>query len=165
MSGFLPTAPTQVKQPLRKDLLEEPCAPPDRREHSQQGSEPPRAKRRQSSPVQRKALLARSLVRLQYGRALALPRAQIWQGSPLKAVRPGASLAQICLAFRLPPQERAGSRSLGDATGAFLASAPILPCLCTYVPVLLKEGLGAGGLHTAKGSSSENSVRGKDGQL
>ena len=29
------------------------------------------------------------------------------------------------------------------------------------VPVLLKESLGAGGLHTAKGSSSENSVRGK----
>ena len=26
-SGFLPTAPTQGKQPLRQDLLEEPCAP------------------------------------------------------------------------------------------------------------------------------------------
>ena len=28
-------------------------------------------------------------------------------------------------------QEGAGSRSLGVATGTFLASAPILPCLCT----------------------------------
>ena len=27
VSGFLPTAPTQGKQPLRQDLLEEPCAP------------------------------------------------------------------------------------------------------------------------------------------
>ena len=29
MSGFLPTAPTQGKQPLREDLMEEPCAPMD----------------------------------------------------------------------------------------------------------------------------------------
>ena len=50
---------------------------------------------------------------------------------------------------------------LGDATGSFLALAPLLPCLCTYDPVLLKEGLGDGGLHTTKGSSSESSVRGK----
>ena len=34
--------------------------PPDRRVHSQQGSEPPRGKRRQPSPVKLKALLARS---------------------------------------------------------------------------------------------------------
>ena len=50
---------------------------------------------------------------------------------------------------------------LGDATGAFLASAVLLPCLCTYVPSVLEEGSGAGGLHTAKGSRSESSVRGK----
>ncbi len=50
---------------------------------------------------------------------------------------------------------------LGNATGAFLASALPLPCLCTKVPSVLEEGLGAGGLHTAKGSSSESSVRGK----
>ena len=54
---------------------------------------------------------------------------------------------------------------LGNATGAFLASALPLPCLCTLVPSVLEEGLGAGGLHTAKGSSRENSVRGKEGQL
>ena len=53
---------------------------------------------------------------------------------------------------------------LGNATGAFLASALPLPCLCTLVPSVLEEGLGAGGLHTAKGSSSESSVRGKLGQ-
>ena len=68
---------------------------------------------------------------LQYGRALALLRAPIWQSSWREAALPGASLAQSCLAFRLPLQEGAGSRSLGVATGAFLASAPILPCLCT----------------------------------
>ena len=30
-----------------------------------------------------------------------------------------------------PAQEGAGCPRLGDATGAFLASAPLLPCLCT----------------------------------
>ena len=70
----------------------------------------------------------------------------------------------MCLAFRLPPQEGAGTRSLGDATGTILASAPILPCLCTYDPVLLKEGLGDGGLHTTKGSRSESSVGGIERQ-
>ena len=70
-------------------------------------------------------------MRLQYGRALALLRAPIWQSSWREAALPGASLAQTCLDFRLPPREGAGSRSLGDATGVFLASAPILPCLCT----------------------------------
>ena len=50
---------------------------------------------------------------------------------------------------------------LGDATGAFLASALLLPCLCTCVPSILEEGLGAVGLHTAKGSCSESSVRRK----
>ena len=32
---------------------------------------------------------------------------------------------------RLPSQEGAGCARLGDATGAFLTSAPLLPCLCT----------------------------------
>ena len=70
-------------------------------------------------------------MRLQYGRALALLRAPIWQSSRREAARLGASLAQTCLAFRLPPEEGAGCASLRDATGAFLTSAPLLPCLCT----------------------------------
>ena len=70
-------------------------------------------------------------MRLQYGRALALLRAPIWQSSWREAALPVASAAQSCLAFRVPLQKGAGSRSLGIATGAFLASAPILPCLCT----------------------------------
>ena len=106
-------------------------SPPDRRMQSQQGSEPPRGKTRQPIPVKLKALLARSQVRLQYGRALALLRGPIWQRSWLGAVLPWASLAQTCLAFMLPPQEGAGCVRLGDATGAFLATAMLLPCLCT----------------------------------
>ena len=106
-------------------------SPPDRRMQSQQGSEPPRGKTRQPIPVKLKALLARSQVRLQYGRALALLRAPIWQRFWREAARPGARLAQTCLAFRLPPQEGARCVRLGDATGAFLASAMLLPCLCT----------------------------------
>ena len=128
---------------------------------SQQGSEPPRGKRRQPSPVKLKALLARSQVRLQFGRALALLRAPIWQSSRREAALPWASLAQTCLAFRLPLQEGAGCVRLGDATGAFLASAMLLPCLCTSLPSVLEEGSGAAGLHTDKGSISESSVRGK----
>ena len=34
-------------------------------------------------------------------------RAPIWQSSWREAALPGASLAQTCLAFRLPPQEGA----------------------------------------------------------
>ena len=51
---------------------------------------------------------------LQYGRALALLTAPIWQSSWREAAVPGASLAQTYLAFRLPLQEGAGSRSLGN---------------------------------------------------
>ena len=82
-------------------------SPPDRRMQSQQGSEPPRGKTRQPIPVKLKALLARSQVRLQYGRALALLRAPIWLSSQREAALLGARLAQTCLAFRLPPQEGA----------------------------------------------------------
>ena len=39
------------------------------------------------------------------------------------------------------------------------SSTPALPL--HIGPSVLEEGLGAGGLHTAKGSSSESSVRGK----
>ena len=105
--------------------------PPDRRVHSQQGSEAPRGKRRQHSSVKLKALLARVYVSLQYSRALGLLRSPIWQSSCREAALPWARLAQTCLAFRHPPQEGAGCSRLGDATGAFLASAPLLPCLCT----------------------------------
>ena len=40
-------------------------------------------------------------------------------------------LAHTCLTARLPSQEGAGCARLGDASGAFLTSAPLLPCLCT----------------------------------
>ena len=46
--------------------------------------------------------------------------------SILKEISPEYSLEGLMLL-----QEGAGSRSLGVATGAFLASAQILPCLCT----------------------------------
>ena len=118
-------------RPSGKTCWRSPEPPPDRRVHSQQGSEPPRGKRRQPSPDKLKALLARSQVRLQYGRALALLRGPIWQGSWCVAALMCASLAQTCPAFRLPPLDEAGSSSLGDATRAFLSSPLLLPFLCT----------------------------------
>ena len=87
-----------------------------------------------------------------------------WQNSRREAALPWARLAQTYLDFRLPPQEGAGCVRLGDATGAFLASALPLPCLCTQVPSVLEEGSGAGGLHTTKGSRSESSVGGIERQ-
>ena len=65
------TAPTQVGHHFSLLLISDPSplwwnvyqklpGDPDRREHSQQCSEPPREKRRQPSPVKWKALLARS---------------------------------------------------------------------------------------------------------
>ena len=107
------------------------------------------------------ALLGWAPVRLQYGRAPALLRGPIWHSCWHEDALLWASLAQTCLADRLPAQEGAGCTRLGDAAGAFLASPPLLPCLCTLAPGVLGEGLGAGGLHTAKGSSSESSVRRK----
>ena len=70
-------------------------------------------------------------MRLQYGRALALLRGPIWQSFWREAALPWASLTQTYLAFRLPPQEGADCARLGATTGAFLASALLLPCLCT----------------------------------
>ncbi|MES8409077.1 hypothetical protein U6S10_12350, partial [Cutibacterium acnes] len=63
--------------------------------------------------------------------APALLRGPIWQSCWREAALPWASLAQTCLTARLPSQEGAGCARLGDATGAFLTSAPLLPCLCT----------------------------------
>ena len=106
-------------------------APPGSLVHSTSGREPPPGKRRQPRRVLLQALLGWSRVRLQYGRAPAPLRALIWQSSLREAALPGASLAQTCLASRLPAQEGAVCTRLGDATGTFLASALLLPCLCT----------------------------------
>ena len=84
-----------------------------------------------AQPRLAQALVGWSRVRLQDGRAPALLRGPMWQSCWREASLPWASLAQTCLAARLPAQEAAGCARLGDATGAFLASAPLLPCLCT----------------------------------
>ena len=76
-------------------------------------------------------LLGWSRVRLQDGRAPALLRGPIWQSCWREAALPWASLAQTCLAARLPAQEGAGCERLGVSTGAFLTSAPLPPRLCT----------------------------------
>ncbi|XP_060264722.1 basic proline-rich protein-like, partial [Ovis aries] len=47
----------------------------------------------------------------------------------------------------------AGCARLGDAPGAFLPSAPLLPCLCPSAPGVLGAGFGAGGLPPAPGSA------------
>ena len=114
-----------------------------------------------AQPRLAQALLGWSRVRLQDGRAPALLRGSIWQSCWHEAALPWVSLATTCLAARFPALDLAGFARLGNATGAFLASAPLLPCLYTKAPGVLTEGLGAGGLHTVKGNDSESSVRGK----
>ena len=54
-----------------------------------------------------------------------------------------ASLAQRFPASSVLAREGAGCGSVGDVPGAWLASAPLFPSLCTYDPCLLAEGLGA----------------------
>ena len=70
-------------------------------------------------------------MRLEYGRALALLRGPIWQGSWRVAALLWASLAQTCPAFTLPPLDGAGNSNQGYATGPFLSSPLLLPFLCT----------------------------------
>ncbi|OEL78399.1 hypothetical protein BHF14_23890 [Escherichia coli] len=84
-----------------------------------------------AQPRLAQALLGLSRVRLQDGRAPALLRGPIGQSCWCEAALPWASLAQTCLAARIPAQEGASCVRLGDGTGALLASAPLLPCLCT----------------------------------
>ena len=57
--------------------------------------------------------------------------------------------------------EGEGCGSVGDLSGACLASAPLLPSLWTLEPGLLGEGLRPGGFQTAKTSRKESSVWGK----
>ena len=53
---------------------------------------------------------------------------------------------------------------LGNATGAFLASALPRPCLCTKVPSVLEEGLGAGGLQLPRAPAVKALSEGSEGQ-
>ena len=99
--------------------------------HSMRGRETPRGKTRHPSCVGLQRLLEKSHLCHQNGRAISLLRGPIWQ-SPRRAIAlTWASLAQTCLAAMVIAQEGAGCARLGDATGTFLASAPLLPCLCT----------------------------------
>ena len=63
------------------------------------------------------------------GKLLEQENTPISQSSCREDALPWARLAQTCLAFRHPTQEGAGCARLGVATGAFLASAPLLPRL------------------------------------
>ncbi|XP_060264733.1 uncharacterized protein LOC132659108 [Ovis aries] len=81
-----------------------------------------------AQPRLAQALLGLSRVRLQDGRAPALLRGPIWQSCWCEAALPWASLAQTCLAARLPAQEGAGceaGRRHWRLPG--LSSAPALP--------------------------------------
>jgi len=131
VSGLPPTAPAQGKQPLILDQNEGQGAGAWKPSEQHAGIELPRGKTKQPSRLRLQALLRWSRVRLQDGRAPALLRGPIWQSSWREATLPWANPAQTCLAARLPTQEGAAFAKLGDATGAFLASAPLLHCLCT----------------------------------
>ena len=105
------------------------------------GNEPPHGKMRQPNRVCLQALVGKAPVRLQNGRAPALLRSPIWQSPGREAALPWASIAETCLASGVTAQERAGCTRLGDATGAFLASARLLPCLSTLGPRATLGGL------------------------
>ena len=129
--GLPPTAPAQGKQPLSQDLQEAQSAPAWKPSEQQAGRRASSREEEAAQPRAAQALFGWSRVRLQDGRAPALLRGPIWQSSWREATLPWANLAQTCLAARLPTQEGAAFAKLGDATGAFLASAPLLYCLCT----------------------------------
>ena len=159
--GLPPTAPAQGKQPLSQDLQEAQSALTWKPSEQLAGRRASSREEEAAQPRLAQALLGWSRVRLQDGRAPALLRGPIWQSCWREAALPWVSLATTCLAARFPALDLAGFARLGNATGAFLASAPLLPCLYTKAPGVLTEGLGAGGLHTVKGNDSESSVRGK----
>ena len=123
--------PAQGKQPLSQDLQEAQSAPTWKPSERLAGRRASSREEEAAQPRLAQALLGWSRVRLQDGRAPALLRGPIWQSCWREAALPWASLAQTCLTARLPTQEGAGCARLGDATGAFLTSAPLLPCLCT----------------------------------
>ena len=129
--GLPPTAPAQGKQPLSKDLQEAKSAPTWNSCEQLAGRGASSREEEAAQPRLAQALLGLSRVCLQDGRAPALLRGPIWQSCWREAALPWASLAQTCLTARLTSQEGAGCARLGDATGAFLTSAPLLPCLCT----------------------------------
>ena len=129
--GLPPPAPAQGKQPLSQDLQEAQSAPAWKPSEQPAGRRASLREKEAAQPRAALALLGWARVRLQYGRAPALLRGRIWHSCWHEAALLWARLAQTCLAARLPAQEGAGCTRLGDATGAFLASAPLLPCLCT----------------------------------
>ena len=129
--GFPPTAAAQGKQSLSQDLQEAKSAPAWKPSEQQAGSRASLREEVAAQPRAAQALLGWRRVRLQDGSAQALLRGPMRQSCWREAALPWATLAQTCLAARLPAQEGAGCALLADATGAFLTSAPLLPCLCT----------------------------------
>ena len=127
--GLLPTAPAQGKQALSQDLNESLSAPTWKPSEPLAGRRAPSREEEAAQPPLAQALLGWSRLCLQVGRAPALLRGPIWQSCWREAALPWARLAQTCLAARLPAEEGAGCARLGFATGAFLAEAPLLPCL------------------------------------
>ena len=77
---------------------------------------------------------------------------------------PGRALPRLSSLLGFLPG-RSRLREAGRRHWPLPGSALLLSCLCTQAPGVLREGLGAGGLHTAKGSSRETSVRGKERQV
>ena len=134
VSGLPPTAPAQGKQPQSQDQQEAQSAPTWQPSEQLAGRRASSREEEAAQPRLAKALLGRSRVRLQDGRTPALLSGPIWQSSWSEAALPWPSLALTCLATRLPAMEGAGSLRLGDATVGFLASALLLPCLCTRPP-------------------------------
>ena len=92
------------------------------------------------------------------GGAPALRPGAIAQSPGREAALCRASLPKACPASSVRAREGAGCGSVGDLTGA---SAQLSPSLRTQEPGVLAEGLGAGGVHTAKASLGESSFRGK----
>jgi len=129
--GLPPTAPAHGKEPLSQELQEAQSAPTWKPSEQLAESRAPSREEEAAPPRLAQALLGWSRMHLQEGRAPALLRGPIRQSSWREAALPWARLAQTCLAARLPAQEGASCARLGDGTGAFLASAPLLPCLCT----------------------------------
>ena len=131
VSGLPSTALAQGNQPLSQDFQEAPGAPAWKPSAQHAANPAFLVEHEAASLVCLQALLGKAQVRHQNGRPPAFLRVPIWQSPWHEAALPLASLAQTCLAARVTAKEGAGYRRLGDATGAFLASALFLLCLYT----------------------------------
>ena len=131
---------------------------------SWRGGEHPRGKNRQPSLLWLKPYLAGAECASRTAELQLCSEARSDRVAGARLLCPGRALPRLASLLGFLP----GRRRLREAGRRHwplpgLSSVPALPL--HQDPGVLREGLGDGGLHTAKGSSRESSVRGKERQV